>query len=315
MPDSCLNVAPLIRAQDTHGYVGADLAALCTEAALQCIREKMDVIDLEDENIDAEILNAMAVTNDNFKTALGIRCGARLQGAPVCMPFPLHAVVVEPKFSCVPCMLLFSSPDVLLLYKCEGCASVPGATHNISISPSPEKNPTDASPVVVPPQQPERAARDGGGGAQRELGGHRRPDEREARAAGGGAVPSGAPREVREVRHVALQGRPLLRAPRCGAHIAPLAAFLLPTPRTHPLEGAHPEKFEKFGMSPSNGVLFYGPPGAARISPPWLRFCCPPREPTPRRCHPEKFEKFGKSRSSTGPPVRRSPSLPSFFVC
>jgi SpoVK/Ycf46/Vps4 family AAA+-type ATPase len=25
-------------------YVGADLAALCTEAALQCIREKMDVI-------------------------------------------------------------------------------------------------------------------------------------------------------------------------------------------------------------------------------------------------------------------------------
>jgi len=33
--------------RDTHGYVGADLAALCTEAALQCIREKMDVIDLE----------------------------------------------------------------------------------------------------------------------------------------------------------------------------------------------------------------------------------------------------------------------------
>ncbi|KAF8780053.1 hypothetical protein HU200_001704 [Digitaria exilis] len=42
-------------AKDTHGYVGADLAALCTEAALQCIREKMDVIDLEDETIDAEI--------------------------------------------------------------------------------------------------------------------------------------------------------------------------------------------------------------------------------------------------------------------
>ncbi|XP_028071454.1 cell division cycle protein 48 homolog [Camellia sinensis] len=41
-------------AKDTHGYVGADLAALCTEAALQCIREKMDVIDLKDETIDAE---------------------------------------------------------------------------------------------------------------------------------------------------------------------------------------------------------------------------------------------------------------------
>ena len=42
-------------ARDTHGYVGADMAALCTEAALQCIREKMDVIDLDDENIDAEV--------------------------------------------------------------------------------------------------------------------------------------------------------------------------------------------------------------------------------------------------------------------
>ncbi|VAI35064.1 unnamed protein product [Triticum turgidum subsp. durum] len=57
-------------AKDTHGYVGADLAALCTDAALQCIREKMDVIDLEDDTIDAEILNSMAVTNDHLKTAL-----------------------------------------------------------------------------------------------------------------------------------------------------------------------------------------------------------------------------------------------------
>ncbi|CAI8584532.1 unnamed protein product [Vicia faba] len=58
-------------AKETHGYVGADLAALCTEAALQCIREKMDVIDLEDETIDAEILNSMAVSNEHFATALG----------------------------------------------------------------------------------------------------------------------------------------------------------------------------------------------------------------------------------------------------
>lgn len=57
--------------KDTHGYVGADLAALCTEAALQCIREKMDVIDLEDETIDAEVLNSMAVTNEHFQSALG----------------------------------------------------------------------------------------------------------------------------------------------------------------------------------------------------------------------------------------------------
>lgn len=57
-------------AKDTHGYVGADLAALCTESALQCIREKMDVIDLEDDTIDAEILNSMSVTNEHFQAAL-----------------------------------------------------------------------------------------------------------------------------------------------------------------------------------------------------------------------------------------------------
>ena len=65
--------------------MGADLAALCTEAALQCIREKMDVIDLEDEAIDAEILNAMAVTNDHFKTALGIRYATA--SIPLGIPF------------------------------------------------------------------------------------------------------------------------------------------------------------------------------------------------------------------------------------
>ncbi|XP_059628830.1 cell division cycle protein 48 homolog isoform X2 [Cornus florida] len=51
-------------AKDTHGYVGADLAGLCTEAALQCIREK---IDLKNESIDAEILNSMVVTNEHFQ--------------------------------------------------------------------------------------------------------------------------------------------------------------------------------------------------------------------------------------------------------
>ncbi len=57
--------------KSTHGFVGADLAALATEAALQCIREKMDVIDIEDDTIDAEILDAMAVTNEHFRFAQG----------------------------------------------------------------------------------------------------------------------------------------------------------------------------------------------------------------------------------------------------
>merc|ERR1711990_190200 len=71
-------------ARETHGFVGADLAALCTEAALQCIREKMDVIDLDDDTIDAEVLESMAVTNDHFRTSLG-----------TCNPSALRETVVE----------------------------------------------------------------------------------------------------------------------------------------------------------------------------------------------------------------------------
>ena len=56
-------------ASETHGHVGADLAALCSEAALQQIREKMDLIDLEDETIDAEVLDALAVTMDDFRVS------------------------------------------------------------------------------------------------------------------------------------------------------------------------------------------------------------------------------------------------------
>jgi len=64
------SVDPEAIAKETHGFVGADMAALCTEAAMQCIREKMDLIDIEEESIDAEILDSMAVTQDHFKFAL-----------------------------------------------------------------------------------------------------------------------------------------------------------------------------------------------------------------------------------------------------
>jgi len=57
-------------AKDSHGFVGADLAQLCTEAAMQCIREKMDLIDLEEDTIDAEVLNSLSVTQDHFRYAL-----------------------------------------------------------------------------------------------------------------------------------------------------------------------------------------------------------------------------------------------------
>jgi len=37
---------------------------------MQQIREKMDLIDLEDETIDAEVLDSLAVTMDNFKVCV-----------------------------------------------------------------------------------------------------------------------------------------------------------------------------------------------------------------------------------------------------
>merc|ERR1711920_1159628 len=80
------DVDPESIARETHGFVGADMAALCTEAALQCIREKMDVIDIEDDNIDAEILDSMAVNNEHFKHALGSANPSSLRETTVEVP-------------------------------------------------------------------------------------------------------------------------------------------------------------------------------------------------------------------------------------
>jgi len=132
------DVDPEAVARDTHGFVGADMAALCTEAAMQCIREKMDLIDIDEDTIDAEVLDSMAVTHDHFKYALGVS-----------NPSSLRETVVE----------------------------VPNVTWD-------------------------------------DIGGL-----------------TDVKRELKELVQ-------------------------------YPVE--HPEKFEKFGMSPSRGVLFYGPPGCGK---------------------------------------------------
>merc|ERR1711991_835065 len=79
-------VDPEYVARETHGFVGADMAALCTEAAMQCIREKMELIDVEGDSIDAEILDSMCVTNDHFKFALGISNPSSLRETVVEVP-------------------------------------------------------------------------------------------------------------------------------------------------------------------------------------------------------------------------------------
>lgn len=57
-------------AADTHGYIGSDIASLCSKAVKQQIREKMDLIDLDEETINAEVFNALRVTMENFRFTL-----------------------------------------------------------------------------------------------------------------------------------------------------------------------------------------------------------------------------------------------------
>lgn len=59
-------------AAETHGYVGSDIASLCSEAAMQQIREKMELIDLDSDEIEAEVLDSLGVTMENFRYALGV---------------------------------------------------------------------------------------------------------------------------------------------------------------------------------------------------------------------------------------------------
>jgi transitional endoplasmic reticulum ATPase len=80
------DVDPEYIAKQTHGFVGADMASLCTEAAMQCIREKMDLIDIEEDTIDAELLAAMAVSQEHFKFALGAANPSSLRETVVEVP-------------------------------------------------------------------------------------------------------------------------------------------------------------------------------------------------------------------------------------
>ena len=50
----------------THGYVGADLAALVKEAAMRSLRRALPSIDLEVDEIPVEILRKLEVTRDDF---------------------------------------------------------------------------------------------------------------------------------------------------------------------------------------------------------------------------------------------------------
>jgi transitional endoplasmic reticulum ATPase len=57
-------------AENTHGFVGADLENLAKEGAMNALRRIRPEIDLEDEEIPADVLESLKVTERDFKEAL-----------------------------------------------------------------------------------------------------------------------------------------------------------------------------------------------------------------------------------------------------
>ena len=57
-------------ARSTHGFVGADLAALAREAAIETVRRIMPRLDLDARTIPPEVLETLQVEKDDFREAL-----------------------------------------------------------------------------------------------------------------------------------------------------------------------------------------------------------------------------------------------------
>ncbi|WP_294285949.1 CDC48 family AAA ATPase [uncultured Sphingomonas sp.] len=57
-------------ARTTYGFVGADLAALTREAAIEAVRRIMPRLNLEERTIPAEVLDELSVTREDFLEAL-----------------------------------------------------------------------------------------------------------------------------------------------------------------------------------------------------------------------------------------------------
>ncbi len=57
-------------ADTTHGFVGADLAALSRESAMNALRRILPELDLEEQTIPQEVLEKLFVTNNDFMEAL-----------------------------------------------------------------------------------------------------------------------------------------------------------------------------------------------------------------------------------------------------
>jgi len=73
-------------AEDTHGYCGADLSQLMTEAAMQCVRELAGDIDVDAEDVDPEVLEALVITQEHITHAMDKTAPSSLRDKSVEIP-------------------------------------------------------------------------------------------------------------------------------------------------------------------------------------------------------------------------------------
>lgn len=59
-----------LMAEKTHGYVGADLQALCRESAMKALRRFLPDIENADKLITPELLDVLEVTHDDFQSGM-----------------------------------------------------------------------------------------------------------------------------------------------------------------------------------------------------------------------------------------------------
>ena len=73
-------------AEDTHGYAGADLSQLCTEAAMECVRSYSHLIDVDADDVEEEILEQLVITNEHLAKAMGKTSPSSLRDKAVEIP-------------------------------------------------------------------------------------------------------------------------------------------------------------------------------------------------------------------------------------
>jgi len=73
-------------AEDTHGYCGADLAQLATEAAMQCVRERAGEIDVDAEDVDPAVLESFVIQPRHLAEAMEKTAPSSLRDKAVEIP-------------------------------------------------------------------------------------------------------------------------------------------------------------------------------------------------------------------------------------